>query len=715
MHSIPFIPLGFLCSFGLSGAVLAGGARMLEPVEKAGSGVEASLPADRELDGQERRERQAAAQEAVTAPSAVGEPGRRGDDAIVVIGRRIAGEVVERGERFQARQVRDLFDADPSIDIAGGSRNGQRLYLRGIEGSNLNITIDGARQGQNLYNHRGGLQNIDPEILKRVDIEPGPPAADQGFGALGGAIRFETVDAQDRLRPGQRLGALARAGYGSAARSRRGAVAAYGLLSDEVGVLGYVTATDFNDIRIGGGDRLPFSGGSDRTALLKLSIRDLGPHSLRISYERNDADGLNYMQRGDYPWQLQPSDPRARPPQQQSLTRDTATLRHRWDPDDRRIDLEVNAFFNRNDFFAPNSNGERFTSEVVGGDLRNIFSWVLAGAETTTTVGVDWARDNGRAQRSDAGTRSNRNENFGQFVQQRLETELLSLGAGVRRDSFVADYGPRSSRGDTWSFNASGALRPLRGLSLSLAWGEASRGNGNLPIHFARNAQPSLTFNGSPEGTLKPEQASQVEASARLSNIALGAAGLSLAADVTWFETRIQNAILYFQPGTGGLGGRPISNIFNWDKTIRFEGWEAGASLSGRSFASSLRFSSVDIRNMPPEPQFIARIGAPRGDQLVWDTRMAIGDRLAFGYTLRRTGRLSTVPAGQIVYIPKPGFTLHDIQASWRLPVRFDSQVELAVTNLTDVEYVAHSTLTQNGFGTQDPGRDIRLSLVARF
>jgi hypothetical protein len=67
------------------------------------------------------------------------EPGRRPGDPIVVIGRKVAGEVVERAERYQARQIRDLFDADPSVEIAGGNRNGQRLFLRGIEGSNLDI------------------------------------------------------------------------------------------------------------------------------------------------------------------------------------------------------------------------------------------------------------------------------------------------------------------------------------------------------------------------------------------------------------------------------------------------------------------------------------------------------------------------------------------------------------------------------------------------
>lgn len=648
-------------------------------------------------------------------PPAQPEPGRRSGDAIVVLGRTIAGETVERAERYQARQIRDLFDADPSIDLAGGSRNGQRLFLRGVEGSNLNITVDGARQGQNLYNHRGGLQNIDPEILKRVEIQPGPSAADQGFGALGGAIRFETVDAQDRLLDGRRMGMFARASYGSAAESKRLALAAYGLISDEVGIIAYGTGTNFNDIRVGGGTRLPFSGGEDRTGLVKLSIRDLNDHSLRIGYERNDASGLNFMQRGDYPWQLQPEDFRARPPQDQSLTRDTATLRYGYNPENQLVDIQLNAYSNRNDFFAPNSNGERFISQVTGGDLRNVFGWAIGEAEASTSVGVEWVRDNGTALRSDRGAFYNRNETFGQFLQQRIKTDLFSLGAGVRRDGFTADYGERTTSGAVWSFNASGEIRPVEGFSLGVAWGEATRGAGNLPIHFARNVQPGLTFNGSATEDLRPERSSQVEASARVSGIELGDTGFVLSGDVTWFETRIKDAILYFQPGSGGLGGRPIANIFNWDETIRFKGWEAGLGIASQSFASNLRFSAVDIRDMPPEPQFIARTGAPRGDQLVWDNRAAIGDRLTFGYTLRVTGRLSEVPAGQIVYIPKPGFTLHDVHVNYRLPTRFDAQLELAVTNLTDVEFVAHSTLTQNGFGTQDPGRDVRLSLVMRY
>lgn len=49
-----------------------------------------------------------------------------------------------------------LFN-EPSVSIGGGGRNAQRLYLRGIGGTNLNITIDGAKQGGSLYQHMGDI------------------------------------------------------------------------------------------------------------------------------------------------------------------------------------------------------------------------------------------------------------------------------------------------------------------------------------------------------------------------------------------------------------------------------------------------------------------------------------------------------------------------------------------------------------------------------
>lgn len=634
-------------------------------------------------------------------------------DIVIVIGRASPVSTLDRALEFQARQVRDIFDTEPGIDIAGGTRNGQRLFLRGVEGSNLNITVDGARQGRNLYNHRGGLLNIDPEILKRVDIQPGPAGADQGFGALGGAIRFETIDAQDQLAPGQTLGGFIRAAYASASEAERVAAGASLRLSDQVAVLAYATGTRFSDLRTGGGERVPFSGGEDRTYLIKLSALDMGDHALRAAYERNDASGLNFMQRGDYPWQLQPEDVRARPPQDQSLVRDTYTLRYAYSPATSWLDVGMSAYSSRNDFFAPASNGERFISQVTGGDIRNTARFDLGGAQLETTVGADYFDDGGTASRTDQGTHYTTNRNRGLYVQNRFYAGIWRLYAGVRHDEFSADYGPRSASGDAISFNAGGEAAFHPGFTVFAGYGESARGFGNLPIHFARNATADLTFNGAADGQLESERGRQWEAGARGRALPLGPGLLGYQGVV--FRTDISKAVLFDQPGSGGLGGRPLTNLRNHGQTIRIEGWEAGLDYTLDRILTSLRYSTSDISNLPPEPQFIARLGAPRGDQLVWDTRVSLTPEISAGYTLRHTRALSDVPEGQIVYTPKPGYTLHDLQLSWA-PRRWQGVgMELSVTNLTDELYIAHSTLTQDGLATAEAGRDVRVSLSYRF
>lgn len=634
-------------------------------------------------------------------------------DRIIVIGRASPISTLDRALRFQARQVRDIFDTEPAIDIAGGTRNGQRLYLRGVEGSNLNITVDGARQGRNLYNHRGGLLNIDPEILKRVDIQAGPAAADQGFGALGGSIRFETIDAQDQLASGQMLGGFARVSYASASETRRAAGGAAAQLSEHVGVLAYATRTRFDDLRLGGGEQVPFSGGDDRTYLIKLSALDMNGHSVRAAYERNDASGLNFMQRGDYPWQLQPVDFRARPPQNQSLERDTYTLRYGYTPSSPLVDAGLSAYFNRNDFFAPQSNAERFISEVTGGDIRNSARFRFGNARLETTFGADYFNDAGTASRSDQGTRYTTYRNRGLFVQNRFYAGIWSIYAGARHDDFSADYGPRSASGSAVSVNAGGEAALHTALTLFAGYGESARGFGNVPIQFARNATPALTFNGSADGRLDPELGRQWEAGVRGRSLPAGPGVLGYSATV--FRTRVENAVLFDQPGSGGLGGRPVTNLRNHGQTIQIEGWEAGFDYALNHFLTSVRYSAVEVENLPPEPQFIARLSAPRGGQLVWDTRLMLPGEVSAGYTLRHVRALTEVPAGQIVYIPKDGYTLHDLQITWA-PGRWQGlTLELSATNVTDELYIAHSTLTQNGLATAEAGRDVRLSLGYRF
>lgn len=96
-----------------------------------------------------------------------------------------------------------------------------------------------------------------------------------------------------------------------------------------------------------------------------------------------------------------------------------------------------------------------------------------------------------------------------------------------------------------------------------------------------------------------------------------------------------------------------------------------------------------------------------------------VGYRLSqaidIGYTLTGVRRLSEVQQNQIVFIPRPGHSTHDVFLNWQPGAIGGLNVRVAVRNLFDREYSAHSTFTQNGFATQEAGRDFRLSVGYTF
>ncbi len=635
-------------------------------------------------------------------------------DTIEVIGERPLPDVEDRVQRGQAATVREIFDLDARINFGGGTRNGQRIYVRGIEGSNLNVTVDGARQGQNTYNHRGGQGNVDPDILKRVDIAPGPVTADAGYGALAGSVRFTTIDAQDRLPDGDGFGAAAKVGYASANDAWRASATAYGMATDTLGLLLHASAQNYDDLRVGEGQHMPYSGGEDRSALIKLSLLDLEGHDLRVGIEGNRASGYNYMQRGDYPWQIQPPIG-TRPPQDQTLTRTAQTLNYRYAPGSDLLDFRVTLANNRNDFHAPNSNGERFTSDGRSVDVRNIFRWALGNIDTDLTLGVEWVDQEGTARQNTGVTHfRTANDNLGAYLQARMHGEQWDLSFGARRDRYDSDYGPRGDDGSATSLNGQAQWRFDNGLRVHGGYGEAIRGFGTIPLQFTRNIAPDLVFNGSADGSLRPERGRQSEIGlAWVGEGVLGARVFEVG--IKRYLTRLQDVIAFDQPGSGGLGGRPVRGFSNLHPSVRFEGTEFTMHWNGEHYDTSLSAIDADAENLPLQPQFLARTGAPAQGKLVWDSRYALTPDWTLGYAFTAVEGLDDPPSGQVVFIERGGYTLHDLQVTWRSPGTRQWGVAFAVNNLLDRRYSNLTTFTEAGFATEEAGRDFRLTVDFAF
>jgi len=137
-------------------------------------------------------------------------------------------------ETKQADHLSDLLRDLPGVDVGGTSSINNRIAIRGLEDENLDISIDGAKVSNvNMFHHIGNLL-VNPDILKKADVQVGTNSVVNG--GLGGAVAFETKDGKDLLHDGKEYGARIQGNYNSN-DSLGGSVAAYGKVTDKVDLL----------------------------------------------------------------------------------------------------------------------------------------------------------------------------------------------------------------------------------------------------------------------------------------------------------------------------------------------------------------------------------------------------------------------------------------------------------------------------------------------
>ena len=233
----------------------------------------------------------ASAQEAEPATSELEE--------IVVVGALTDLELNrEEIELIQANDLVDLFRSTPSVAVGGSIGIAQKIYVRGLEDSMLNVTVDGAPQRGTLFHHIGRV-SLEPELLQSVDVQTGAGEATSGFGAIGGAIRFRTVDPVNLLVDDRQFGGMARLGWFSNDGSKY-SLTGYGRLFGDVGVLASYVLVDRNNFEDGDGNEIPASGARQEMLFLKAGGELGGGHRLTLSYEQRDEEA-SFAQRPNWP------------------------------------------------------------------------------------------------------------------------------------------------------------------------------------------------------------------------------------------------------------------------------------------------------------------------------------------------------------------------------------------------------------------------------
>ncbi|WP_418184641.1 TonB-dependent receptor domain-containing protein [Aliarcobacter vitoriensis] len=600
--------------------------------------------------------------------------------------------------KTQPKNISELLKQDASIDIAGGSPNAKRLYIRGISEALTNITIDGAKQSKDLHQHRGGLSSIDTDILKSVSVNAGVSFADQGSGNLGGSIRFETVDAQDLLEDGKNYGAFIKTTLGSIDDSYKNSLALYGKLDNNIGLLIYGNKSDSENFKTGSGKEVLGSAEEVKNYLVKLSMIDLANHSLRVSHEQNTQEGLYKFGSTGSDMGYLIDENEAVP---QKVKRKTSVLNYGFNPNDL-VDLGLKLYKNDQDLQRLDTS-TKYSNETKGADLRNTFSFGNDTLKNELTVGVDYEENKGESQ---GFNRKVKDENRGLFVQNRMIFNSFNLSFGARYDDYEQTIANKKFSGDKVSPNINAEYFITDNISVFAGWGETVSSSNTVPIGWLTDNKVP-TFNGSVNGDLKAQESEKYEVGTKLDFNDILANEDNLHFKLSFFETNIKNPI-------SRVGGGMSPLVINNFPDIESKGIEAKVGYQINNFNSSISYAHAKVKQDGTEIDgAVRRTAGSYGDRIIANFDYDVSKNLGFGYQI--LGQLKNDNPSNDNVNNKAGYVIHNLNASFT-PQEFKNLTfSLAVNNLFDKDYASHTSMVANGEAVGEAGRDVRVSLKYKF
>jgi hemoglobin/transferrin/lactoferrin receptor protein len=652
------------------------------------------------------------------------------DDAIeqvVVVGRMTNVDVTsEDMERYQVSDLADIFRHIPSVTVGGSLGIAQKIYIRGLEDTLVNIKVDGAPQTGTLFHHIGRVK-IEPELLKQVSVQAGAGEATSGFGAIGGSIRFQTKDATEMLDAGQNFGGLLKVSAFSNDGMKYSGTG-YGRLGQSWGILASYVFVDRDDIEDGDGNILFGTAAQQELAFVKVS-GDIGDtQHLSLSYELRDEEGA-FGQRPNWPAlqgdTLYPG----------TGDRETVVLNYRFDRN-ALLNLDATVYLTRSDFVQDRFDAwGRYGADIDtrGFDLRNTSEFgrhsitygieqrndeVVSAYLDDESVWQPWAWDPSIGSFTEKGTA------IGFYVQDHYQvTDRLLLSFGARYDEYEFDQltYDESTDADSWSGNIGLEYEVTSDWTFGISYAEAMRGK-EIGDAFTLEKQPGRTRLDS---ALQPEDVGNFEVGVTYHRDAWFAS-------LVYFDMEIED-VIFDQIG----GGPPPQDAAYFENVGEYtaDGFEVEFGYQGERFLVELAYADTtsELNGIPLEGYEQNGLGNARGNTLNVGIDYDLSDRLKFGWSMTSVSGIDDLPVlhraveigwiDEIQTIDKDGYTVHDVYMQWQ-PTRNDNlKVNLAVQNLFDSAYRDHSSVGDYTHipdweivaGLLEPGRDIRLTLTASF
>ncbi|MCG6203402.1 TonB-dependent receptor [Rhodopseudomonas sp. HC1] len=336
-------------------------------------------------------------------------------------------------ERRNATDLKGVFRGEPSLIVGSSLPMSQKLYVQGIEETNLAVSIDGSRQNNKVFHHNATTM-IDPSLLKAVRVDAGVAPADAGSGALGGAIAYVTKDARDFL-PDDGFGGSIKSTFNFNGNTSTNNLTSYARQGG-FEVLGSFTYAKGNEFKAGNGEEILGTATNFLSGLGKIAYQSSEGHRVSLSHEQIRDDALRPFRANAVQIFGGKPTPLVRP---YTLDRQNTVFTYTnvspdgwWDPKFvlgyNRSKVTVDQYSGATlDTYSYTSAG---ISDSLNGRLENKFALSIGDIVT----GIDFYRD--RTEYIDRSYRTAETaDNIGAYAQARLKPwQRTKLSFGIRGD-----------------------------------------------------------------------------------------------------------------------------------------------------------------------------------------------------------------------------------------------------------------------------------------
>lgn len=625
---------------------------------------------------------------------------------------------LDKNEQHQVNSFFELFKKESSLEVGGGAINVQRIYIKGIESSNLNISLDGAKQGKNMFQHRGNELGINPDLLKTLEVRTAPDASQSG--ALGGSIKMTTKDAQDFTNSNKKRGGILKTGYNSNTNSKLGSIILYENFNENVGIYTSISGINSDDYEDGKNTNVNATGYKDRDYLLKLSMLDLNDNNLRITINQNENSG-------NFQWGRLGSDTGVNTDPtllEKIISRTTNySLQHNYNPS-KLLNLDstlnfTNVNINRKD------NNLEYDNDTIGVKIQNHFDFDLKDISNRVSIGFDFEDQHGQGEftpRSDAYTSLTKysdidSQNKSLFIQSKSTLGNLMIHYGLRFDDYEFETGLGKATDNTFSPNIGFDYKLNETSNFYGNYGKSSRMTGIIPFTWMNHILENSTYSSN----LNAEKSQKYELGYKYQSNNSFIEDDYLVFDLNLFQTKISDLIIAKDvDGGSGEGGRTLVDIYNSSNEFDSKGFEIKLSYNYDKYFTNLSYTQIDANTknddtngMPgvDESITIRRVGTYDTKKFVFNSGIELTKNLYVDYTLNAIKGISAP-------ITRSGYVTHDISAKYKPSANSAWTLFTAINNITNKAYGSHSTIASKNDADVyrlETGRDFRFAVKYEF